>query len=115
MYKKIVVVVIIVLLSSNMIMAENTKFNGNWWRTLTENNKVFFVTGLANGYWKGMGTLVDQIARMPKSFKGKYVDIGKEAMFSLLDKYSGGTYGQYVDGLDEFFKDSSTSTHKFCC
>jgi hypothetical protein len=103
--------VVIVLLCSYSLPAEKPKFDGYWWGGETPTFKLGWVQGWAqamdSAFAASMGTCMGNMPMYQKQFPN--VDAKQLVQKFCLDNsaydFDGITMGQFVDGIDTFYKD----------
>ena len=75
-----------------------SRTDGNWWKGLNVLAKAGYVIGYADGSAKADASWASGLCR--KQVPAKYMTAVQKG-----NDYSGITIGQYVDGVDQFYKD----------
>ena len=97
---RIGIVMTVAALTSNGIASEHETRDGNWWRTLSETQRVFVCTGM----FEGVRTARTILAQENQDA------IDQKYTASVRSLFAGITIGQCVDGVNEFYKDFRNRT-----
>ena len=107
MHKRLVIALALLLSSVLHLSAQQQVHNGFWWKELSGTAKSFYVTGFVEG--NGKADLYWRVAK--DSIKARFTPEVKAGLKNIND-FSQVRFGQFVDGLDEFYKDyRNTSIH----
>ncbi len=109
--KRYFTVVIVLLCSYSLPATEKPKFDGYWWGGMTLNFKLGWVQGWAQAmdlaFSASMGTCLGNIPMYQKQFPN--IDAKQLVQKFCLDNsaydFDGIAMGQFVDGIDTFYKD----------
>jgi hypothetical protein len=98
MKKRIFLLIVAIIAISTILHASER--DGNGWRTLTSQEKSFFVSGLLDGIDTGFRLGTKDVKEESCGLKNA------ESFFKNHDKYIVGTNNsQIIDGLDSFYSD----------
>jgi len=109
--KRYFAVVIVLLCSYSLPATEKPKFDGYWWGGMTPTFKLGWVQGWAQAmdlaFSASMGTCLGNIPMYQKQFPN--IDAKQLVQKFCLDNstydFDGIAMGQFVDGIDTFYKD----------
>src|SRR4051812_17514719 len=97
--------VALIALSVMTYAAEKTVNDGYWWSSSDRSFKLGYVTGYVAGMGEAGIKALAQCASLTTMLKDKYPD---QNLFQKLcedqDNFDGITMGQFVDGVEEFYK-----------
>jgi hypothetical protein len=96
----------LIALSVMAFARDKTVNDGYWWSSSDRSFKLGFVTGYVTGMGEAGVKAIAQCASLTTMLKDKYPD---QNLFQKLcldqDNFDGIPMGQFVDGVEEFYKD----------
>jgi hypothetical protein len=84
--------------------AQDSRRDGNWWRTLPAEQRLFYIIGFMDGLHTGKNWTV--VGMLEKKDMDACYTIGSNSFTSMETKYlTNPTAGQIRDGINEFYED----------
>ncbi len=111
MKSSLVFVALFVLCPSALLAADKSDWNGYWWASMTPTFKLGWVTGYAKAMDLAGTIQMSTCAYNIPLYKEKFPNTDPKEIFQKMCAsntefdYDGISMGQFVDGMDAFFKD----------
>jgi hypothetical protein len=110
--KRSLVFVVFLGLCSSVLAADKQEWNGYWWASMTPSFKLGWVSGYAKAMDFAGVSAIAKCAGNMSIYKDRFPNIPPKDLFQNMCgdsnkdfDYDGISIGQFVDGMDTFYKD----------